>query len=277
LPGAEAVSRTNDLVAQQRAELDRLGQKLQNDINPAWARYQQRMQNLQTALDANRISQREFNQLAQQAGQQLNESAAQGTEGLQRMQQAADQLGFSFSSAFEDAIVRGEELSSVLQGLAQDIARIAIRTTVTQPLGNAFSDLIGGIDLSGLFGDGGTTTGAAVPTSQGGLGQPLPRAAGGPVEAGQPYVVGERGRELFVPQSDGRITPNSRMGGGDVTVQVINQGQPLQVESTQRSVQPDGRTVIRTQVRQMMREEVNSGGLDREMAVNFGVRRQGRR
>jgi hypothetical protein len=40
------------------------------------------------------------------------------------------------------------------------------------------------------------------------------RAAGGPVTAGQAYTVGERGRELFVPNQSGTIVPNHRMGGG---------------------------------------------------------------
>jgi uncharacterized caspase-like protein len=39
------------------------------------------------------------------------------------------------------------------------------------------------------------------------------RAIGGPVTAGMPYLVGERGPELFVPQQSGGIVPN---GGGIV-------------------------------------------------------------
>lgn len=34
------------------------------------------------------------------------------------------------------------------------------------------------------------------------------RANGGPVSAGQPYLVGEQGPEMFVPRMDGSITPN---------------------------------------------------------------------
>lgn len=40
------------------------------------------------------------------------------------------------------------------------------------------------------------------------------RANGGLVQAGMPYMVGERGAELFVPTRTGTIIPNSRMGGG---------------------------------------------------------------
>ena len=39
------------------------------------------------------------------------------------------------------------------------------------------------------------------------------RAAGGPVQAGQPYIVGEVGPELFVPSQSGAIVPNHSMGG----------------------------------------------------------------
>lgn len=51
------------------------------------------------------------------------------------------------------------------------------------------------------------------------------RAAGGPVSAGDPYIVGEKGPELFVPGQSGSIVPNSALsksrggfGGGAVVV-----------------------------------------------------------
>lgn len=46
------------------------------------------------------------------------------------------------------------------------------------------------------------------------------RAAGGPVTAGQPFWVGERGPELIVPGFDGAVIPNNRLGGGGVTITV---------------------------------------------------------
>lgn len=45
-----------------------------------------------------------------------------------------------------------------------------------------------------------------------------PRAAGGPVNANTPYVVGEKGPELFMPSGSGTIVPNNKMGNmGSVT------------------------------------------------------------
>lgn len=45
------------------------------------------------------------------------------------------------------------------------------------------------------------------------------RATGGPVSAGMPYIVGEQGRELFVPDVSGTIIPNDALAGlgGGVT------------------------------------------------------------
>jgi len=42
------------------------------------------------------------------------------------------------------------------------------------------------------------------------------RAAGGPVTGDTPYIVGEKGPELFVPNSSGNIVPNHAMGGSMV-------------------------------------------------------------
>jgi TP901 family phage tail tape measure protein len=44
-----------------------------------------------------------------------------------------------------------------------------------------------------------------------------PREKGGPVSSGQPYLVGEKGPELFVPRNSGGIVPNNKYGiGGTV-------------------------------------------------------------
>jgi len=43
-----------------------------------------------------------------------------------------------------------------------------------------------------------------------------PRAIGGPVQSGKPYMVGERGPEMFVPSRSGSIVPNNGIGGGMV-------------------------------------------------------------
>lgn len=54
------------------------------------------------------------------------------------------------------------------------------------------------------------------------------KALGGPVGAGQPYLVGERGPELFVPGAQGNIVPNNAMGGANVVVNVDASGSQAQ-------------------------------------------------
>jgi hypothetical protein len=57
-------------------------------------------------------------------------------------------------------------------------------------------------------------------------GKDLPKipklAAGGMVQANNPYIVGEVGPELFVPSSSGRVVPNNKLGnsGGNIYINV---------------------------------------------------------
>ena len=65
------------------------------------------------------------------------------------------------------------------------------------------------------------------------LGGLTPRANGGPVGAGQPYMVGERGPELFVPGAQGNIVPNNAMGSSNIVVNVDASGSSVQGDSDQ--------------------------------------------
>lgn len=131
-------------------------------------------------------------------------------EEAEPLKDVARDLGFTFSSAFESAIIEGEKLRVVLHGLLQDIARIILRKTVTEPLAQGITNAIA-VGL-GSFGFGGG------PEQLGG-----PRAAGGPVAPGFTYLVGEDGPELFVPRTSGSIVPNDRFGGdGTIVIQQHN-------------------------------------------------------
>lgn len=44
------------------------------------------------------------------------------------------------------------------------------------------------------------------------------RAIGGPITAGRPYIVGERGPEVIVPNQSGNVIPNNQLGGANVSV-----------------------------------------------------------
>ena len=59
------------------------------------------------------------------------------------------------------------------------------------------------------------------------------KAAGGPVSGGSPYIVGEKGPELFVPGSSGNIVPNHAMGGANVVVNVDASGSSVEGDAGQ--------------------------------------------
>jgi hypothetical protein len=50
------------------------------------------------------------------------------------------------------------------------------------------------------------------------------KAAGGPVNAGTTYLVGERGPELFTPSGSGSIIPNHKLGGGGGGISITVNG-----------------------------------------------------
>ena len=60
------------------------------------------------------------------------------------------------------------------------------------------------------------------------------RASGGSVMSGTSYLVGERGAELFTPSSNGTITPNSSLGGGNTYNITVNGA--LDGESVSRQI-----------------------------------------
>jgi len=105
-----------------------------------------------------------------------------------------------------------EDLRRTALGVIDSIASQAVRGM----LGGSAS---GGNAVGGLLGIGTSLIGAV-------LGLPG-RATGGPVAPGRGYVVGERGPELFVPTSAGRIeTGGSAPAGRDVRVAITVNSAP---------------------------------------------------
>jgi hypothetical protein len=61
------------------------------------------------------------------------------------------------------------------------------------------------------------------------------KAMGGPVSSGTSYVVGERGPELFVPNTAGTIIPNGGSAGGGSTINLTVNG-AIDAEGTARTI-----------------------------------------
>lgn len=122
-------------------------------------------------------------------------------------------------SAFDGLITGAKSLKDTLGDVIAKLGEAVLQAS-----------LLGQGPLAGLFGTtpaGGGPVGGLFGSLLGGLfGH---RAGGGPVTGGMPYMVGERGPELFIPRGGGTIAANSSMGGagGRVDVYVHNIPSPL--------------------------------------------------
>ena len=85
-----------------------------------------------------------------------------------------------------------------------------------------------------------------------------PKALGGAVGAGRPYMVGERGPELFIPGAQGNIVPNNAMGSANVVVNVDASGSSVEGDADQASQLGK---VIGIAVQQELVKQKRPGGL----------------
>jgi hypothetical protein len=225
--GARDARRTQREAERELNDALRDRQSLLRSLETPYDTYLRRLEEL-SALQA-RLPENERlsdNQI-QRAADRLQRDLDEAERGTQRVDSTARELGLTFTSAFEDAIVKGEDLQKVLKGIEADLARIIIRRAITEPLANAAGPLVSsaGNFFSGLLGSffGGSSVpagGGSTSLSFGG-----PRAAGGPVNPGSWYLVGERGPEPFIPDVPGRILPTESlrgMGGGMMVNQSFN-------------------------------------------------------
>jgi len=110
--------------------------------------------------------------------------SAQLNKLLEEQGKIALEAGQITAGAFENAILSGEKLRDTIKALARDLLTLLFRQQITEPLAKGIGSFF----------------------------KTLPFFAnGGPITGGQPAIVGERGPELFVPGTSGRIISNSAM------------------------------------------------------------------
>lgn len=72
------------------------------------------------------------------------------------------------------------------------------------------------------------------------------RAVGGPVYAGTSYLVGERGPEMFIPQTSGNIVSNDKLGSVSISVPVnVQNGDGALAADMQRAMEATALEVLR--------------------------------
>lgn len=98
------------------------------------------------------------------------------------------------------------------------------------------------------------------------------RAMGGDVQAGNSYLVGERGPEIITMGGNGHVTPNHKLGG-DTKVTIVNQTTG-KIDKVEERRMPDGElilTILETVAAQTL--DPNSK-ISRNQAAAFGLQRR---
>lgn len=146
------------------------------------------------------------------------------TDGLDRAGRA---LEHALARAVRTGKVGFDDLKRVALAAMAEIAAAAIRNGVGALFGGGGPGLVGAASqlLAGLIGAPG-------------------RAIGGPVAPGRPYLVGERGPELFLPTASGRIEAARQGGGRDVRLTItINAPSTTEPQALARSSRQVARAV----------------------------------
>jgi len=218
-----------------------------------------------------------------QVVQATAEAADGATKYFRGWSNAVSELGGTFTSAFEEAVLGGAKLSTVLKGVEQDLLRIALRMGESALLTGLFGEggfgsgggLLGplikgaGSWLASLIG-GASYTPGTVNTSTGMFGH---LAGGGDAYAGKMYRVNENGEEFFKPDVDGTVMPLGMGGatGGGAEVNVYNYGNDkAQVASRQG---PNGKEIIDIVIGKVTDSITNNGKVGQAIARSFGANR----
>lgn len=117
--------------------------------------------------------------------------------------QSYEAIGNAVSESFKGMITGAQSFGDAFKGIINSVINELFRLYVVQQIVGMVKKTLGNV-----FG---------VPQIAG------MRAIGGSVQGSKPYIVGERGPELFVPSRSGSIVPNGKLGGG-MTINVDARG-----------------------------------------------------
>lgn len=198
------------------------------------------------------------------------------------------QFGIRAGRALGEIVKAGVELVAWFAGFAGRIAAalsdpgalfnagMQLMASLWEGMKAKFGEMLGWLRsipsqiISSVGTGGGPRSGANAGSGRGslmnrsGAGSVPRRAGGGDVRAGQPYLVGERRAELFVPDQNGTILPDTRggaargLGGGGST---INFSPTINVSGGGENAADRIREVLRSEVRELFRGVHADAGL----------------
>lgn len=198
---------TARLIARTRVETEAWNSLVQK-TRDGWSDLVTQTELVQKWLAAGKISQDEFNAAIRQIDESKFNLIKQSLSDI-------DKKATEFASTLQTTF--GDVFYNIMQGNFKDIG-----TMFKQMLDKMVAEALAARLAYALFGDFSRT--GRVSGSGGGLLTSLAgamfgfRENGGPVSAGQPYIVGEKRPELFIPNRSGTILPDTSalaMAGGN--------------------------------------------------------------
>ena len=155
---------------------------------------------------------------------EIKASLAELVDPVNQVTSAANAIGTAFTDSFTSVIngsaTTQEALANFFGNIGKyflDMAAQIIQKMITMAILNQVVGLLPGLGSSASsfnlngFGNLASDAGSGVSGFLAGASGILGKANGGPVNANQPYIVGERGPELFVPFQQGSITSNEAL------------------------------------------------------------------
>lgn len=200
----------NDLFKEGNSLHDERKAKLQESIRLYHAE--------KKAIDDNAKAYAEFAELLTASSQEYQQQ--QEEQRRARMQIGRDLADIGIR-AFDGLINGTKSFGDAFRGIITEVGQLMLETLVYAPLrelaaqlaSQATTGLIGSLFKTAVGAAvGATSTAPAINVA------PVGKAMGGPVQAGRPYYVGERGAEMFVPDRSGLILPNRKMGSNSTSL-----------------------------------------------------------
>ena len=217
-PGASAAYPVDSLAVYQAEQLREAIEAI-DKINRAWEPAQY--------VNSADLFEAELLRKAFEEIDQVNRKAAESVIDLkQPINEVGQEIGLVFSSAAGDAIANFKSLRDVLKGVLADIAQIAIKKTITEPLGKLIGESLSGFSFASLFAANGQAFGAG--------GSVTAFARGGVVDSPTLFkfangtgLMGEAGPEAILPLQRGRggklgVAVQGGMGRAVTYAPVIN-------------------------------------------------------
>jgi len=191
---------SDDIKDQMRAYED-----LVRSLNPAvdaTIEYAEQLGIINEELDSGRISQEQSNALIDQARGKMQEARREASDFASVFETVESSIESSMMGLVNGTMSAKDAFKSMASAIVSDLFRVLVVQNMVEAAQNAMGGGVGGFLSSMLMGT---------------------RAGGGSVQAGNPYMTGESGRELFVPAQNGRILSpaQTRMAGGGAAVTVV--------------------------------------------------------